>query len=439
MAVMARQAAWMPPLPETRGMELLGGVGLADGNEQMHLIRHGRSSLQGKAGPAFDGTGLLDEFFLKADAPMLVRQSGHDGKMQFWSALAQGLSPYTPGEQPRIEGLVKLNTNESPLPPSPRALEAMHEAVSDALRLYPDPESTALRECLARYHGLQPENVFVGNSSDEVLAHVFVALLKHDRPLLFPDVTYSFYPVWAKLHGIDFQTVPLDEDMRIVIDDYRRNNAGALVFANPNAPTGIALLRGEIAALLEANPGIPVVVDEAYVDFGGETAIPLFAEHPNLLVTRTFSKSRALAGLRVGYALGSASLIDALSRVKNCFNSYPVNRIAQAGAVASVEDEAYFQASLTTIVAERETMSAQLRGLGFDILPSSANFIFARHATAKGAELTQALRDRAVLVRHFNAPRIADFLRITVGTAEQTGKLVDALSAIVGGTGGVVR
>jgi histidinol-phosphate aminotransferase len=347
--------------------------------------------------------------------------------MQFWSALAQGLSPYTPGEQPRIEGLVKLNTNESPLPPSPRALDAMRDAVSDALRLYPDPESTGLRECLARYHGLRPENIFVGNSSDEVLAHVFAALLKQDQPLLFPDVTYSFYPVWAKLYGVDFRTIPLDKNMRIAIDDYHRNSAGAIVFANPNAPTGIALSRAEITKLLEQNAGIPVVVDEAYVDFGGETAMPLLADHPNLLVVRTFSKSRALAGLRVGYALGSASLIDALSRVKNCFNSYPVNRIAQKGAVASVEDEAYFQACLKTIVAERENMSAQLRKLGFEILPSSANFIFARHATAKGAELTQALRDRAVLVRRFNTPRIEDYLRITVGTAEQTAKLVVAL------------
>lgn len=351
--------------------------------------------------------------------------------MQYWSAVARRLSPYTPGEQPRIEGLVKLNTNESPLPPSPRALAAMRDAVNDSLRLYPDPESVALRKTLAAYHGLSVENVFVGNSSDEVLAHVFPALLKHDEPLLFPDVTYSFYPVWAKLHGIATETVALDPDMRIVTEDYRRNSAGAIILANPNAPTGIALGRGAIARLVEENADIPVVVDEAYVDFGGETAIPLIAAHPNLLVVRTFSKSRALAGLRVGYALGQASLIEALSRVKNCFNSYPVGRIAQAGAIASVEDEAYFQASLKTIITERETMSAKLRDLGFEVLPSSANFIFARRQNAKGAELAQALRDRAVLVRHFNLPRIDDFLRITVGTAEQTTKLVTSLKDIL--------
>jgi histidinol-phosphate aminotransferase len=351
--------------------------------------------------------------------------------MQFWSAVAQGLSPYTPGEQPRIEGLVKLNTNESPLPPSPRALEAMRLAANDSLRLYPDPESTALRACLAAYHGVGVENIFVGNSSDEVLAHTFLALLKHEKPLLFPDVTYSFYPVWAKLYGIASETVALDDTMRIRIGDYRRASVGAIIFANPNAPTGVALSRENVASLLRQNADVPVVVDEAYVDFGGETAIPLLPDHPNLLVVRTFSKSRALAGLRVGYALGAPSLIEALSRVKNCFNSYPVGRIASAGAIASVEDEIYFRASLKTIVAERENMVAQLRGLGFEVLPSSANFVFARYASAKGAELAQSLRERAVLIRHFNAPRISDFLRITIGAAAQTDRLIAALRDIL--------
>ena len=351
--------------------------------------------------------------------------------MEFWSETAKALSPYTPGEQPRITGLVKLNTNESPLSPSPRALEAMREAANESLRLYPAPESDSLRETLAVYHGLRAENVFVGNGSDEVLAHAFLALLKHDRPLLFPDVTYSFYPVWAQLYDIAYETVALDENMCVRIDDYRRNRAGAIVLANPNAPTGVALSRGEIEKLLAQHADIPVVVDEAYVDFGGESAVPLIAEHPNLLVVRTFSKSRALAGLRVGYALGHSKLIEALSRVKNSFNSYPLNRIAVAGAIASVEDEAFFQHSLETIVAEREIATARLKELGFDILPSSANFVFARHNSAKGAELARALRDRAVLVRHFNAPRIEDFLRITIGTPEQTEKLVAALRDIL--------
>ena len=351
--------------------------------------------------------------------------------MEFWSATARSLSPYTPGEQPRIEGLVKLNTNECPLPPSPRALEAMRAAANDSLRLYPDPELLALRETLARHHGLRAENIFVGNGSDEVLAHTFVALLKHERPLLFPDVTYSFYPVWARLYGVDFQTVALDEQMRLRVDDYRRNAAGAIVFANPNAPTGVALSRDAIAQMLARHSDIPVVVDEAYVDFGGESAVPLIAAHPNLLVVRTFSKSRALAGLRVGYALGQPPLIDALTRIKNCFNSYPLGQIAQAGAIASVEDESYFRASIKTIVAERNAMTARLSELGLAILPSSANFIFARHKIANGADLARALRDRAVLVRHFNAPRIGNYLRITIGTAEQTDKLVAALRDIL--------
>jgi histidinol-phosphate aminotransferase len=351
--------------------------------------------------------------------------------MEFWSATARTLSPYTPGEQPRINGLVKLNTNECPLPPSPLALDAMRAAATDALRLYPDPESLALRESLARHHGLRAENIFVGNGSDEVLAHTFVALLKHERPLLFPDVTYSFYPVWASLYDVAYETVALDDSMRLRVEDYRRNAAGAIVFANPNAPTGVALSRDEIAQMLVQHADIPVVVDEAYVDFGGESAVPLIESHPNLLVVRTFSKSRALAGLRVGYALGQPSLIDALTRVKNCFNSYPLGRIAQAGAIASVEDDSYFRQSVKTIVAERDAMTTRLRNLGFAVLPSSANFIFARHRTAKGADLARALRDRAVLVRHFNAPRIEDFLRITIGTAEQTNKLVAALHNIL--------
>ena len=351
--------------------------------------------------------------------------------MEFWSETAKALSPYTPGEQPSIQGLVKLNTNESPLPPSPRALAAMREAANDSLRLYPTPESDALRETLARYHGLRAENVFVGNGSDEVLAHAFIALLKHEKPLLFPDVTYSFYPVWAQLYDIATETIPLDADMRVRIEDYRRNRVGAIVLANPNAPTGVALSRAAIAQMLSDHADIPVVVDEAYVDFGGESAVPLIASHPNLLVVRTFSKSRALAGLRVGYSLGQPSLIEALSRVKNSFNSYPLGRLAVAGAVASVEDEAYFQQSLATIVTERENATARLEELGFEILPSSANFIFAYHKSAKGAELARALRERAVLVRHFNAPRIEDFLRITIGTAEQTEKLVAALREIL--------
>src|SRR5579863_6399930 len=315
----------------------------------------------------------------------------------FWSDLARELAPYVPGEQPRVANLVKLNTNESPFGPSPLALEAMRAAAADSLRLYPDPEATELREAIAAHHGVTPEQVFVGNGSDEVLAHAFAALLKQRRPLLFPDVSYSFYPVWAQLFGIECETVALDGGMRVAVEDYRRA-AGSIVVANPNAPTGVSLPRAEIAQLLAEHSDIPVVIDEAYVDFGGESAVPLIARHANLLVVQTMSKSRALAGLRVGYALGDVGLIEALRRVKDSFNSYPLGRIAQVGATASVRDDAYFRESCARVVAGREAMTRELIRLGFVVLPSSANFVFARHPRWGGLELAAALREHAVLV-----------------------------------------
>jgi histidinol-phosphate aminotransferase len=349
---------------------------------------------------------------------------------RFWSSLTHELKPYVPGEQPRMADLVKLNTNENPLGPSPRALEAIRDAAADTLRLYPDPQATALRAALAAYHDVRPEQVFVGNGSDEVLAHTFVALLKHDAPLLFPDITYSFYPVYCRLFGIVYETVPLDQAMQIRVADYRRP-AGAIIIPNPNAPTGSALSRAEITALLDQHPDVPVVVDEAYVDFGAETAIPLVASHRNLLVVQTMSKSRALAGLRVGYAIGDADLIDALTRVKDSFNSYPLGRPAQAGAIASLEDDAYFQRSRVRVIEGRERLIRGLKEAGFEVLPSLANFVFARHPAHEGAALAAALREQAVIVRHFSAPRIADYLRITVGTDEQIDRLLSALSGIV--------
>ena len=269
------------------------------------------------------------------------------------------LHPYVPGEQPRMSNLVKLNTNENPFGPSPRVLDAVRAEAAETLRLYPDPEATALRRALAAYHAVRPEQVFVGNGSDEILAHAFVALLKQDAPLLFPDITYGFYQAYCRLFGIQAETVPLDSALRIRIADYARP-AGAIIIANPNAPTGIALSRAEIAALLETHPEQPVVVDEAYVDFGAETVIPLVASHPNLLVVRTMSKSRSLAGLRVGYAIGDAGLIEALARVKNSFNSYPLGRPAQAGAVAALEDETHFQRCRAIVIEERDRLT---RGL----------------------------------------------------------------------------
>jgi histidinol-phosphate aminotransferase len=344
--------------------------------------------------------------------------------------MVRELSPYVPGEQPKIPGLVKLNTNESPFGPSPAALEAIRDAAADTLRLYPDPQATALREALAEHHRVSPDEIFVGNGSDEVLAHTFAALLKQRRPVLFPDVTYSFYPVYCRLLSIEHETVALDAAMRVRVEDYF-DGGGAIIFANPNAPTGIALPRAEIERLLVRRPDVPVVVDEAYVDFGAESAVPLIRNHPNLLVVQTMSKSRALAGLRVGWAIGDRGLIEGLTRVKDSFNSYPLGRPAQAGAAAAVRDEAHFERMRTTVIANRERLTTSLGALGFEVLPSSANFVFARHPAHAGAALSAALRARAVLVRHFSAPRIADFLRITVGSDDEIDRLIGALSEIL--------
>ena len=370
-----------------------------------------------------------------ADSP-LEPLTADTSMSRYWSAVVHGLTPYVPGEQPKLDNLVKLNTNEHPYGPSPRALEAIRAATGEALRLYPDPNADALKAALARRHGLQPQQVFVGNGSDEVLAHAFMALLKHERALWFPDVTYSFYPVYCGLYGIAHRTVPLAADYSIRVEDYLpqgEDRAGAIIFPNPNAPTGRALALAEVERIVAANPEAVVLVDEAYVDFGGESAIALVDKYPNLLVVHTFSKSRSLAGLRVGFAAGHAGLIEALERVKNSFNSYPLGRLAIAGAVASVEDEEHFRASCGKVIATRETLLGQMRAQGFEVLPSAANFIFARHPARDGAELAAELRKRAIIVRHFKAPRIDQFLRITVGTDAQCAILVGALEEILRG------
>jgi len=348
---------------------------------------------------------------------------------RFWSPVVRNLSPYVPGEQPKQDGIVKLNTNENPYAPSPRVVAAI-AAATDRLRLYPDPRATALREVIAARHDIGAEQVFVGNGSDEVLAHTFQALLKHDAPLLFPDITYSFYPVYCRLYGIAYEEVPLDAAMRVQPEDYRRPGS-AILLANPNAPTGVALPRAAIEALASEHPDRLVVVDEAYVDFGAESAVPLVARHDNLLVVQTLSKSRSLAGLRVGFAIGQSPLIEALERVKDSFNSYPLDCLAMAGAIAAVEDDAWFQETRRRILASRETLARGLAELGFEVLPSLANFVFARHPARRGAELFVSLRERGVLVRHFGKPRIEDFLRITVGTDEQCSRLVAELHDLV--------
>lgn len=350
---------------------------------------------------------------------------------KFWSDIVHKLTPYVPGEQPKLSNLVKLNTNENPYGPSPKVIEALKAEAAETLRLYPDPNSDALKAAIAHAYDLNPDQVFVGNGSDEVLAHVFQALLKHHKPLLFPDITYSFYPVYCGLYSIDYQTIPLADDFSINIDDYNQPNGG-IIFPNPNAPTGIPLALAKIERLLQGNPESVVVIDEAYVDFGTESAVSLINQYPNLLVTHTLSKARSLAGLRVGYAMGSPDLIEALIRVKDSFNSYPIDRFASAGAIAAIQDSEYFEQTCKQVIATREALVNDLVNLGFEVLPSGANFIFAKHPAWNGAELTAKLRERSIIVRHFKSPtRISPFLRITIGTDAQSKLLINALSEIL--------
>lgn len=349
---------------------------------------------------------------------------------QYWSNLVHTLTPYVPGEQPKIQNLVKLNTNENPYGPSPKVIAALKEVANDSLRLYPDPDSSRLKAAIADYYKLETNQVFVGNGSDEVLAHVFAALLKHDKPLLFPDITYSFYPVYCGLYGIEYQHVPLNENFEIEIADYQKPNGG-IIFPNPNAPTGIPLALSSIEKLLQANTESVVVIDEAYVDFGTESAVSLIGRYSNLLVVQTLSKARSLAGLRVGFALGHKDLIEALVRVKDSFNSYPIDRFAEAGAIAALEDKAYFEETRQKVMASRAALVLALRAMGFEVLPSGANFIFARHSQHDAAVLAQKLREKTIIVRHFKQPaRISQFLRITIGDEVQTEQLIAALKTI---------
>ncbi len=348
---------------------------------------------------------------------------------KFWSPVVRELEPYVPGEQPQIDGLIKLNTNESPYPPSPKVIDLITHDAIERLRLYPDPNSKKLKNTIATYYSVKAEQVFVGNGSDEVLALLFMAFFQQGKPLLFPDISYSFYPVYCKLFGIEEKTIPLRADYTIDFADYPTDNGG-IIFPNPNAPTAIGKPLAEIEALLQRNTESVVVVDEAYVDFGAETAITLVDKYPNLLVVQTLSKSRSLAGMRVGLAVGHKDLIDALDRVKNSFNSYPLDRIAEAATIVAFEDDVYFKTCRDKIIATREWTISELEKLGFKVLPSQANFVFAEPVGKNAAEVAQHLRDNKILVRYFNKPRINQFLRITIGTDEQMQAMIDALKNI---------
>ncbi|MFC1393633.1 histidinol-phosphate transaminase [Acinetobacter junii] len=354
-------------------------------------------------------------------------------QMRFWSPEVRDLEPYVPGEQPKIQNLLKLNTNENPYPPSPKVVDAVQAVLThqaDALRLYPDPDATALKQAIAKQQNVDVSQVFVGNGSDEVLAHIFKAFFIQQEPILYPDITYSFYPVYSQFFGVQTKQIPLNEKFEIDISDYEQENGG-IIITNPNAPTSIALGLDKIEQVLKANPNRVIVIDEAYVDFGAESAVELVSRYENLVVCQTTSKSRSLAGLRVGFAIAQAHLIAALEAVKNSFNSYPIDRFAIAAAVASFEDQDYFQEQCEKVIASREKLVANLTKLGFNVLPSKANFIFATHSLHDAAQLAEKLREQGIIVRYFNKPRINQFLRITIGSDEQNQRLVDTLKMLI--------
>ena len=349
----------------------------------------------------------------------------------YWGDIVKKLIPYTPGEQPKDLNLLKLNTNENPYGPSPNVLNKIKNNCNDSLRLYPDPESVELKKLLAEHHNLPIESVFVSNGSDESLAFIFQGLLKKDKPVLFPDITYSFYPVYCQLYEIEYKQIPLDQKFNINLDDYLIENGG-IIFPNPNAPTGIPKTLKDIESLLLNNNNSVVVIDEAYVDFGTSSVIKLINRYENLIVTQSFSKGRSLAGMRIGCAFGSPSLIEALNRIKNSFNSYPIDRLAQISAMSSITDKIYFEENCNRVIEARVYLEAQLKSIGFEVLPSGANFIFTQHKQKSGEDIYDALRQNKILVRYFNSPaKISNFIRITIGTMNQMHKLVSVMREIV--------
>lgn len=350
---------------------------------------------------------------------------------KFWNPLTASLVPYVPGEQPKDKTYIKLNTNENPYPPSPKAIEAITAAANADLRLYPDPTCDGLVQAAANYYGLSAEQVFVGNGSDEILAFAFAAFFDPAKSVLFPDITYSFYKVYAKLYGLNTELITLDEQFNVQVEHFNQPNSG-IIIPNPNAPTAQVISLKDIRTLLDMNPNQAVIIDEAYIDFGGESAIELIEHYPNLLVVQTLSKSRSLAGLRVGLAFGSVELIEGLNRIKNSFNSYTLDRLALAGAVAALEDEAHFQETTAMVIRTRELVTEQLLALGFLVTDSKANFVFISHPEIAAKQIFQQLREKGVLVRYFDQPRINEYLRVSIGTDEEMASFITAIEEIVG-------
>ena len=347
-----------------------------------------------------------------------------------WEDKVRRVVPYVPGEQPKQKGIIKLNTNENPYPPAPEVERLLGEIDYSALRLYPDTDAGELTKELAAYYGLKPSQIFVGVGSDDVLSMAFLTFFNTEKPILFPDITYSFYDVWADLYRIPYRLCPLDDSFRINPDDYKQENGG-IIFPNPNAPTGVLESVDMVEEILQANPEVVVIVDEAYIDFGGESCLPLLSRYENLLVVQTFSKSRSMAGMRIGFAMGNEKLIQCLNDVKFSFNSYTMNLPAQILGAQAVRDKAYFTETCGKIIKTREWVKEELKKLGFDFPDSKANFIFAAHRHMSGGAIFEALRERGIYVRHWDKPRIGNYLRITIGTKEEMERLLEALAEIV--------
>ncbi|MBQ3665672.1 MAG: histidinol-phosphate transaminase [Lachnospiraceae bacterium] len=349
--------------------------------------------------------------------------------MKTWRDNVRKVVPYVPGEQPKRK-VIKLNTNENPYPPSPKVKEAIMEFDPECLRRYPDPECMSLRSVLANYYGFEPENVFVGVGSDDVISMAFMTFFNSDRPILFPDITYSFYSVWADLHKVKYETVAVDDNFRIKKEDFYKENGG-IIFPNPNAPTAIYEPLEFVRDLLDHNRDVVVIVDEAYIDFGGQSALELTREYDNLLVVQTFSKSRSMAGMRIGYAIGNQELIKAMNDVKFSFNSYTMNQSALLMGCEAVKDDEYFKKTIKEIVATREKTKERLTALGFECTNSKANFLFATHQTRKAKDIFELLKSKDIFVRYFNLPRIDNYLRISIGTEEEMDALIKALLQIL--------
>ena len=352
--------------------------------------------------------------------------------MKAWENNIRTVEPYIPGEQPKVDGIIKLNTNENPYPPSPKAAEAAANFDMERLRLYPDPEVAELTDAIADYYGMDSNQVFVGVGSDDVLAMCFMTFFNSEKPILFPNISYSFYSVWAELYRIPYERPELDENFKIVPSDYYKENGG-VIFPNPNAPTALYMELEQVEDIIRHNQDVIVIVDEAYIDFGGKSARELVNKYENLLVVQTFSKSRSMAGMRIGYAFGNAALIKALNDVKFSFNSYTMNMTSITYGVEAVKDKEYFESTCKKIIATRERTVKELTELGFTFPKSSANFVFASHRSVPAKEIFEKLKEKKIYVRYFNQPLIDNYLRITIGTDEQMDRLFNALREITEG------